>query len=51
MHTVRGRLQRKLFYTKIYPTKYFQRENFAIYGNGHAHGHTSVLVVFVDDIS
>ena len=32
MHTVRGRLQRKLFYTKIYPTKYFQRENFAIYG-------------------
>ena len=32
MHTVRGRLQRKLFYTKLYPTKYFQRENFAIYG-------------------
>ena len=35
MHTVRGRLQRKLFYTKIYPTKYFQRENFAIYGTCH----------------
>ena len=37
MHTVRGRLQRKLFYTKIYPTKYFQRENFAIYGTSDAY--------------
>ena len=47
MHTVRGRLQRKLFYTKIYPTKYFQRENFAIYGtssdtNKRSHGRLHV---------